>query len=67
MDRIPHEVAQLQTKTDASILKSEDDVENREAGDSPILKGEVEKAVWMLKDSELPGVDNILAEIIKHG
>ena len=49
--------------TDASILKSADDVENRETRDSPILKKEVEKAVRMLKDERSPGVDNIPAEI----
>ena len=48
-------------------MRSEDDVENRETGDSPILKDEVEKAVRMLKDGKSPGVYNIPAEILKHG
>ena len=50
--------------SDASILKSGYNVENREAGDSHILKEEVEKAVRVLKDDKSPGVDNIPAEIL---
>ena len=46
--------------TDTRILESEDDVESRETGESPILKEEVEKAVRMLKD-------NIPANILKVG
>ena len=52
---------------DGIILQSGDGVENREPGDSPILEEEVEKAVRMLKDGKAPGVDNIPAEILKHG
>ena len=66
MDRILHGAVQLQTKTDASVLKSENDVENRETGDLPLLEEEVEKAVRMLKDGKLPGVDNIPAKILKQ-
>ena len=40
---------------DAGILRSEDDVENRETGDAPILKEEPEKAVRMPKDGKSPG------------
>ena len=54
-------------KTDANILRSGDDVENRETGDSSVLKEEVEKALGMLKDGKSPGVDNIPAYILKHG
>ena len=45
----------------AKVLKSEEDVKNRETGGSPILKQEVEKAVRMLKNGKLPGADNITA------
>ena len=45
-------------KTDANILRSGEDVENRETGHSPILNEEVEKAVQMLKDAK--------AEILKR-
>ena len=62
MDGILQRAVQLQTKTDANVLRSGDDVENRETGDSPILKEEVEKAARMLKDGESPGGDNIRAE-----
>ena len=48
-------------------MKNEDDVADRETGDSPILKEEVEKAVEMLKDGKSPGLDNNPAEILKHG
>ena len=54
-------------QTDASILKNEDDVENRETGESPILKEEVEKAVRTLKDGKPPGADNIQQSFPKHG
>ena len=54
-------------KTDASIVKSEDDVENRETEDLLILEEDIAKAVRMLKDGKSPGVDNIPAEILKHG
>ena len=68
MEGVLHGAVKLQTKkTDANILRSGDDVENRETGDSPILKEEVEKAARMLKDGKSPGVDNIPAEILKHG
>ena len=69
MDGIVHAAVQLETKNwcnYARILKSEDDVENRETGDSTILKQEVEKAVRMLKDGKSSGVDNIPAEILKQ-
>ena len=58
MDGILQGTVQLQTKTDASILRSGDDVENRETGDSPMYKEEIEKALRMLKDGKSPGVDN---------
>ena len=54
-------------KTDASILKSDDNVANRETGESPVLREEVEKVVRMLKDGKSPDVDNIPADILKHG
>ena len=38
-----------------------------ETGEAPILKEEVEKAVWMLKNNKSPRVDNIPAEALKHG
>jgi len=38
-----------QLKTDANILKDTGKIENRETGESPILKEEVEKAIQMLK------------------
>ena len=46
--------------------RREEDVENRETEESPILKEEVGKAVRMLKYGKSPGVDNIPAEILKH-
>ena len=61
------ELYNYKLKTDASILKSEGDVENRQTGESSILKEEVEKAIRMLKDGKSPGVENIPAEILKHG
>ena len=60
------ELYKYKLKTDASILNSEDDMENRETGDSPIIKAEVERAVRMLKDGKSPGVGSIPAEILKH-
>ena len=51
------ELYNYKLKTDASILKREDDVENRETGESPILKEKVEKAVRTPKDGKSPGVD----------
>ena len=60
------ELYNYKLKTEASILKSEDDVENRETGESPIPKEEEEKAVRTLKDGKSPGVDNIPADILKH-
>ena len=45
-------------------MKDEDDVENRETGDKPILKEEVQKVVRMMKDGKLPGVGNIPAEAL---
>ena len=53
-------------KTDANIWKNEDDIENREAGEAPILKEEVEKAIHMPKNGKSPGVDNISAEILRR-
>ena len=41
--------------------------DNREIGDSPILETEVEEAVKSLKGGKSPGIDNIPAELIKHG
>ena len=38
-----------------------------ETGDSPILQEEVDKVVKMLKNGKSPVVDNIQAEILKHG
>ena len=35
--------------------------------DAPILRAEVEEAIRMLKTQKSPGVDNIPAELIKHG
>ena len=51
----------------SSILKSEDDEETSETVDSPILKEEGQKAVRMLKDGKSLSVDNLPAEILKHG
>ena len=43
-------------------------MENRETEDSPILKEEVGKAIRMLEEGgKSPDVDNIPAEILKHG
>ena len=39
---------------------------NRETGDEPIMKEEVEEAVRSLKESKSPGVDNVPAELLKH-
>ena len=47
------ELYNYKLKTDASILESEDDVENRETGDSPILKEEVEKAVTVAERRQI--------------
>ena len=33
----------------------------------PILESEVEHAIKSLKDGNIPGPDNILSELIKHG
>ena len=33
----------------------------------PILKEEVEAAVWSLKLGKSPGVDNVPSELVKHG
>ncbi|CAH8851413.1 unnamed protein product, partial [Trichobilharzia szidati] len=41
--------------------------DNREIGDSPILESEVEEAIKSLKGDKSPGIDNIPAELIKHG
>ena len=57
-------------KTDANILKKktlQDNRENKETGEAPTLKEEVGKAVRMLKTDKSPGVDNIPAEVLKHG
>ena len=53
MDGILHGDVQLHANDDASILKSEDDLEKRDA-------------VRMLKGGKSPGVDNISAEILTH-
>ena len=57
------ELYNYKLQTDAGILKSEDDVANKETGDSPILKEEVQKA----DRRKSPGVDNIPADILKRG
>ena len=38
-----------------------------ENDDMPILRSEVEQAIRMLKTQNSPGVDNLPAELIKHG
>ena len=49
-------------------MENEDKIENRETVETTILKEEVDKAVWVLKNGKSPGVDNIQAEVLKkHG
>ena len=52
------ELCNYKLKTDASLLKNEDKIENRETGQRAILKQEEEKAARMLKKGKSPGVEN---------
>ena len=54
-------------KTDQYVEKKKTRLVNREIGEAPILKDEVEKAIRMLKKDKSPGVENIPAEILKYG
>ena len=60
------ELYNYKLRPDTSILNKGINT-NREAGDAPILKEEVEEAIRSLKAGKSPGVDNIPAELIKHG
>lgn len=51
---------------DTSILQ-QDQNNTREIHDLPVLQEEVEAAVHSLKTGKSPGVDNIPAELLKHG
>ena len=59
------ELYNYEIRPDSSILDSNSDT-NREPGDAPIMKKEVEEAVRSLKGGKSPGVDNIPAELMKH-
>ena len=56
------ELYNFELRPDTSILDNAYNT-NREPGDAPILQEEVEEAVRSLKG----GVDNIPAELLKHG
>ena len=49
---------------DTSILQNK---QGREMNEIPVLLNEVEEAVCSLKDDKSPGIDNIPAELLKHG
>ena len=51
---------------DTSILQ-QDQTSTREVQDLPVLQEEVEAAVRSLKTGKSPGVDNVPAELLKHG
>lgn len=54
------------TEPDLSILQNDQDGA-RKAEDLPVLAEEVEAAIYSLKGGKSPGVDNIPAELLKHG
>ena len=58
----------LHKLNDANVSKNKNEIENRETGETSILE-EVEKAISNVdaENDKSPGVDNIPAEILKHG
>ena len=59
MDRVYEEL-----NTDDNVLGTSPQNEN---ADTPILRAEVEEAIRMLKTQKSPSVNNVPAELIKHG
>ncbi|XP_072039529.1 uncharacterized protein [Amphiura filiformis] len=53
-----------QTNGDPSVTISQESSNN---DDFPVLREEVEKAIKSLQNGKAPGIDNITAELIRHG
>lgn len=67
VDRILQRIYNHQIKPDTSIINDHQNGNRPAPSPLPVLKEEVTEVIRSLPDNKPPGMDNIPAELLKHG